>query len=154
MSWTKRQLVNQAFTQIGLANYTFDLQSEQLQTALRLLDGMMAIWNAQGLLLSYPIPTSPENSDLDEETNIPDRANEAVYLNLAQRIAMAFGRPVMPELKQFAWTAYQTLLRISTMPREMQFPNTLPRGAGNKPTRWTDENYFETPSDAPQAWET
>lgn len=138
MSYTKRQFVNAAFTQIGLANYTFDLQSEQLQTGLKLLDAMMAMWNAKGLRLSYPISTTPENSDLDDETNVPDRANEAIIFNLAQRIAAAFGRQVMPELKQTAYLAYQTLLAVSAMPDEMSLPSTLPRGAGNKPHRWED----------------
>lgn len=140
MSYTKRQFVNAAFTQIGLANYTFDLQSEQLQTALRLLDGMMAMWANKGISLSYPIPTSPENSDLDDETNVPDRANEAIIFNLAQRIASAFGRQIMPELTKTAYYAYQGLLSISAMPQEMSLPNTMPRGAGNKPHRF--ENPF------------
>lgn len=151
MSYTKRQFVNAAFTQIGLANYTFDLQSEQLQTGLKLLDAMMAMWNAKGLRLSYPIPTTPENSDLDDETNVPDRANEAIIFNLAQRIAAAFGRQVMPELKQTAYYAYQTLLSISAMPDEMSLPSTLPRGAGNKPHRF-ENPYIDGRADPYPPW--
>ena len=92
MSWTKLQLIRQAFSQIGLADYDFDLQPEQLQNALFLLDSMMATWNAKGISLSYPTPTSPENSNTSDESNIPDRANEAVYLNLALRIAPTLGK--------------------------------------------------------------
>lgn len=138
MSYTKRQFVNAAFTQIGLANYTFDLQSEQLQTGLILLDAMMATWNGKGLALSYPIPTTPENSDLDQETNVPDRANEAVIYNLALRIAPAFGKQVSPELKQWAHFAYNEVLAFSAIPPEMSFPRTMPRGAGHKDYRWDD----------------
>lgn len=138
MSYTKRQYVNAAFTQLGLSNYTFDLQSEQLQTGLRLLDAMMATWNGKGLLLAYPVPTTPENSDLDEETNVPDRANEAVIYNLALRIAPAFGKQVSPELRQWAHYAYNEILAQAMIPREMALPATMPRGAGNKPQRWED----------------
>lgn len=142
MSWNKRQFVHEAFSLLGLSNYTYNLQSEQLQTGLRLLDGMMGTWNGRGLSLGYPIPVSPEDSDLDEETNVPDRANEAIYLNLAIRIAPGFGKQVSPDIKQDARSAYRSLLSWSAMPREMSLPNTLPRGQGNK--TWNDEDRFIT----------
>ena len=43
MGWTKQQLVEQAFEEIGMANYVFDLQVEQLQSAMYQLDAMMAV---------------------------------------------------------------------------------------------------------------
>mgnify|MGYP003525752305 CR=1 FL=1 len=55
MGWTKRQFVTQAFEEIGLAAYVFDLTPEQLQSALRRLDSMMASWNAKGIRLGYQI---------------------------------------------------------------------------------------------------
>ena len=145
MSWTKRQFVNQAFEMIGLANYTFYLQSEQLQSACRILDAMMATWYHKNLQLGYPLPSNPQDTDLDTETEVPDTAAEAIYSNLAVRIAPTLGRQVMPELKQAAFAAYQALLAQSAVPNEMQFPNTLPRGAGNKPWRYQNANYTEDP---------
>lgn len=154
MSYTKRQFVNAAFEMIGLANYTYDLQSEQLQTGLRALDAMMAMWNAKTIYLSYPIPSSPENSDLDDETNVPDAANEAIIYNLAARIAPAFGKQLMPETKQYADHAYKMLLATAAKPKEMQYPETLPRGAGNKPWRADHNyNYFPQPTDDTQPYE-
>jgi hypothetical protein len=67
VSYTKRQFITAAFEEIGLASYVFDLQPQDLQTALRRLDAMMAEWNGKGLRLAYPIPLSPEDSDLDTE---------------------------------------------------------------------------------------
>lgn len=135
MSYTKRQFVTAAFEEIGLASYVFDLQPEQLQGALKKLDAMMATWNALGIRLGYPIPTSPENSDLDEETNVPDRANEAVYLNLAVRLAPSHGKTVTMETKKAAKDAYNVILNRAAMPNEMQITG-LPAGAGNK--KWRD----------------
>lgn len=152
MSWTKRQLVNQAFDIIGMSSYTYDLQPEQLQSAMRQLDTMMATWYNKGVQLGYPLPNSPEDADLDTESNVPDRANEAIYMNLAIRIAPNYGKQVMRELKQAAFYAYQGLLSISTFPKEMQYPETLPRGAGNKPYRWRDE-YFDKPYGPYQPWD-
>lgn len=140
MSWTKRQFVNAAFEMVGLSSFTFDMQPQDLQAACRQLDAMMGSWNAKGVRIGYPIPTSPENTDLDTETEVPDAANEAIYTNLALRVATMFGRQVMPDLKQNAFKSYRTLLSWNSQVREMQFPGTLPRGQGNKP--WTDDNRF------------
>lgn len=147
MGWTKRQYVDQAFSEIGLATYVFDLEPEQMQTALRQLDSMMAAWNAKGLRLGWPMPSSPSGSDLDEETNISDAANEAVYLGLALRIAPGFGKTVSQQTAFFAKQAYDQLLAIAAMPLEKQLPQTMPSGAGNKPWRNNDSPFVNPPSD-------
>ena len=99
MGWTKRQFIEQAFDEIGLASYAFDLTPEQMQSALRRLDTMIAAWNALGIRLGYPLPSSPQDSDLDEQTNVPDRSNEAIYTNLAIKLAPSYGKQVMPDTK-------------------------------------------------------
>jgi hypothetical protein len=147
MGWTKRQFVTQAFEEIGLAAYVFDLTPEQLQSALNRLDSMMASWNAKGIRLGYPIPASPQDSDLDEATNVPDSANEAVYLNLGIRIAPGFGKAVAMETKASAKAAYDTLMSLAAMPPEQQMPGTMPSGAGNKPWRVYDDPFLRKPVD-------
>lgn len=148
MGWTKRQFVVQAFEEIGYANYDYDLQTEQLQSALRRLDAMMATWNGRTIRLGYPLPSSPQDSELSEKTNVPDIANEAVYLNLALRIAPTVGKSVSPETKVAARDAYKELLKRAAMPNEMQYPDTLPTGQGNKSWRYRD-NPFTRPSRDP-----
>lgn len=147
MGWTKRQFVTQAFEEIGLAAYVFDLTPEQMQSALRRLDSMMASWNAKGIRLGYPTPTDPQNSDLDEQTNVPDSSNEAVYLNLAIRLAPGFGKTPSPETKSSAKAAYDTLMSLAAMPVEQQLPGTMPAGAGNKPWRVYDDPFLRKPVD-------
>lgn len=143
MGWTKRQFVNQAFDEIGLASYIFDLTPEQLLSALRRLDAMMATWNGLGLRLSYPLPSSPQNSDLDQQTDVPDSAIEAIYTNLGLRLAPAFGKTVSPETRAAAKAAYDVLLQRATAPIDLQLPATMPAGAGNKP--WRVDNPFVAP---------
>ncbi len=147
MSYTKRQFVAAAFDEIGLANYVFDLSPEQLQSALRKLDAMMATWNAQGIRLAYPLPSSPLDSDLDEETSVPDSANEAIYTNLAIKLAPSYGKQVMPDTKATAKESYNVLLSRAAMPMEMQMPGTMPAGAGNKTWRGTETPYLRRPVD-------
>jgi len=146
VGYTKRQFVTGAFEEIGMADYVFDLQPEQLEGALRRLDSMMMEWNAQGIRLGYPIASSPQDSDLDTETNTPDSAWEAVITNLAIRIAPGYGKTVSPDTKMLAKNAYNILLQRATFPLEKQLPETMPIGQGNKPWRW-DNPYVYPPAD-------
>ena len=147
MGWTKRQFIEHAFEEIGLASYVFDLNPEQLQSALRRLDTMLAAWNALGIRLGFPLPSSPQDSDIDEQTNVPDRSNEAIYTNLAVKIAPSYGKQVMPDTKATAKESYNTLLSIAAMPPEQQLPSTMPAGAGNKPWRVYDNPFIRQPVD-------
>jgi hypothetical protein len=147
MGYSKRQFVAAAFEEIGLASYVFDLQPEQLQSAMRRIDAMMADWNGKGIRLGYPLPGSPQDSDLDEPTLVPDWANEAIITNGAVRIAPGFGKVVMPETKAVAKDSYNTLLQRATVPPEQQLPATMPAGAGNKPWRVYDNPFIRPPVD-------
>lgn len=147
MSWTKRQFIEQAFEEIGLASFVYALQPNQLASALRRLDAMMAHWNSFGVRLGYPIPSNPEDSTLDQESGVPDSANEAIFLNLAIRLAPGFGKTVSPDTKMNAKEAYIGLMAKSVKPNEMQFPRTLPSGAGNKPYHGNYREYVNPPKE-------
>lgn len=131
MSYTKRQLVDAAMAEIGLASYAFDLMPEQRESALRRLDSLMAEWNARGLRLGYPIPDNPADSDIDVDSNIPDAAWEAVITNLALRLAPSYGKQVNIETKVTARHSLNTILARAALPAEMKLPS-MPSGAGNK----------------------
>jgi hypothetical protein len=146
MGYSKRQFVSAAFEEIGMAEYVFDLQPEQLQSALNRLDAMLAEWNAKGLRLGYSLPSSPQDSDLDEPTFAPDSAWEAIITNLAIRIAPGYGKAVSPDTRVTAKAAYNTLLQRAAFPLEQQLPETMPTGQGNKPWRW-DNPFVPRPVD-------
>ena len=148
MAWTKRQYITQAFEEIGLASYVYDLTPEQLQSALRTLDAMIGGWNANGIRIGYPLPGSPESSDIDADAGCPDFAHEAIYLNLAVRLAGRFGKVVPPELRTYADMAYSNCLNQTAIPTpERQMPATLPRGAGTKPWRNFNNPFANRPED-------
>lgn len=146
MSYTKRQFVEEAFAELGMASYTFDLSPQQLDACLRRLDTMMATWNARGIRLGYPLPSNPQDSDLDTDTQVPDSANEAIITNLAIRLAPQYGKAVSLDTRTTAKQAYDTLLARAAFPIEQQFPRTLPMGAGQKPWRY-DDPFMPAPSD-------
>lgn len=147
MGYSKRQFVSAAFEEIGLASYAFDLQPQQLESALRRLDAMLASWNALGIRLGYPLPSSPEFSDIDAESEVPDSANEAIITNLAVKLAPSYGKQVMPETKATARETYNTLISRAVLPMEQQLPGTMPAGAGNKPWRVYDNPFLRPPID-------
>lgn len=140
MGWTKRQFVVQAFEECGYASYAYDLQPEQLQAGLRRLETLIATWNGRGIRLGYPLSSNPDNMNLDDTTDVPDSANEAICTNLAIKIAPLLGKTTSMETKTTARSGYLMLLSRCTKPNEQQFPQSMPSGAGNKP--WRNETPF------------
>jgi hypothetical protein len=140
--WTKKQIIEQAFEEIGLASYIFDITADQLESALRRLDLMVASWQARNIQIGYPLPASPGNSNIDEEIQTSLNNNEALVLNLAVRLAPAYGKSVSPDTKATAKLLYDQLLIEAAMPYEQQFVKTLPLGAGYKRT---DQVFVNSP---------
>lgn len=149
MSWTRRQLIQQAFEEIGIGS-GFEIAPDMLDSARQRLDAMMATWNGMGIRVGYPLVSTP-SSDLDTDTAVPDSAVEAIYTNLAIKLAPTYGKQVAPETRVNARAAYGVLLQRAVTPSEMQFPETLPYGAGNKPWRYAVDPYFPQPTDPIEA---
>ena len=147
MAYTKRWFVTKAFSKIGYANYEFDLQPEQLQDGLDTIDSMMAGWDGKGIRVGWSIPNDEDASSLDDEVDVPYQAREAIYLQAALRIAPDVGKVPSNDLKSNAKDALDTLMLFTAQPVPMQFPNTLPSGAGNKPWRTVNNPFLGPPVD-------
>ena len=147
MPWTKRQFIAQAFEEIGLASYIYDLEPEQLQSAARRMDVMLANWNGQGIRIGYPIATNPEDIDIDTETNVPDSANQAIIANLAIILAPSFGKMVSPETKRAAKSGYDTLVARGQAPTTKRMPQGWPKGAGYKSWRNNQRPFTPEPAE-------
>lgn len=149
MAWSKAQLIAEAFGELALQGYVFDISPEEQQTALRRLDTMMATWEARGIRVGYTTPTSPDESDVDADSGLPDSAVEAVYLNLAIRLASGYGKAVTVETKKAAREGYDVLLWAAAQPIRQQLPSTMPRGAGNRIWRNSQRPFFPAPDTNP-----
>lgn len=146
MSWTKGEIIGEAFAEIGLATYTFDLQPEQWASALRRLDAMIAQWENKGIRLAWPLPTTYAGASLGEDSNAPDTAFEALWTNLAIRLAPGYGKTVSPDTKSLANVAYKTLLSKAAQPVPMQVDNmAVPAGAGWKYWRQGPYPFLDPP---------
>lgn len=135
--WTKKQLIEKAFGELALAGYVYDLDPEQLEDALQSMDAMVAEWAGTGINLGYLLPGTPDESDINADSGIPDSANRAVYLNLAVTLAAGKGKVLSVDTKAAAARGYHQILAAAARDIARNSPqwSTLPRGAGNKPWR-------------------
>lgn len=149
MGWTKKQLILKAFSKIGYASYIYDLTPERLLDGLTTMDAMLASWAGEGIRIGYNLASSPDTSNLDDDSGLIDAANEAVYLNTAKSLAGDLGKSLSPTDAIRAKESYDALLNkaISRNMVEMQPPCTLPLGAGNKPWRNNGRNFVRPPTD-------
>ncbi|VVE59465.1 hypothetical protein PIN31009_05546 [Pandoraea iniqua] len=143
---TKKEIIDDAYAEIGLAGYTFDLSAEEYSYALRRLDWMAAMWDSQGIRVGYNLPASARASDLGDDAGIPDWALQGFVTNLAvTRLASMKGKTVPPQLAQVADDSYQALLTGSFEIPQMQMPRHMPIGTGNR--RNTKNQQFFAPVD-------
>jgi hypothetical protein len=150
MGWSKRDLVNEAYAELALAGYDFDLSPEEMQFGLRRLDTMMASVFAD-LPLGYAFGTSPSDTDLDQDSGLALFAVEAVYLALAIRIAAGKGKVLATPTKGNAKAAFDALVSrlASEQVQEQQLRTGTPRGAGAKPWRSYGRPFTSTPDTGP-----
>ena len=141
MAWAKIDIINAAFEELGIASYSYDLQPEQYESALRRLDMIVSGWKSKNLDINYPTSSGALDSDLNQNTNASDIANPAMYYNLAIALSGQYGKAVQPETKRLAKYSLNQLFIESTKPTQMQYPTSMPTGAGNKPYR-DDFNRF------------
>jgi len=129
---TKRQIVDMAYEECALAGYEFDVTPEELQSALRRLDGLMAEWKVQGIDIGYNAPAAFGGGDLSDWSGVPDWAANVSAMYLALRIAPRMNKS-MGAAASRALASGMVALRAKTqvVPTMALRPYT-PYGAGNK----------------------
>jgi hypothetical protein len=137
---TKFHLIKSAFSEIGIANYEFDLSAEEVNDALDRLDDLMRSWEARGVSLGWPLTSSPDDSESGQEVTVPDVAMRAIRTNLAIELAPMYGKLVSPHTMATAKSSYNTMLAALKPPPEKGFPSTTPSGAGN--SRWWSGSFL------------
>lgn len=142
--WTKQQLIDQAFSEIGFGP-DFNVTADEKENALRRLDSMMAEWNGKGIRVGYALADTPDSSDIASDSGLPDVAVEPVYMNLAIRLAPGYGKTLSQDTRITAKQGYNTLLARSVYPTPQPMPSTMPRGAGNR--RYGQYAFYPTPQE-------
>jgi hypothetical protein len=127
----KRYLIDMAFSEIGLSGYVFDEDADERQEALHKLDGYMAMLKNQGVDIGYNFPLTPSDSDLDDESGLPDYAEMAIWQQLALRLCPAYGKTASQILVSSAHQAKAHLMSAIAVIPSTRYPSTLPIGRGN-----------------------
>lgn len=135
---TKLALISSAFTELGLANYVFDLSPEMQQDALARANRMAAMWDGMLVRLGYSMGT-----DINGEAGLPDTAEECFVLQLAMRLAPTVGKSVSMETRLNARNALNALLTAAAKRPQQAYPAHLPNGSGNR-RGVLERQYFQT----------
>lgn len=144
MGWTKGQFIRMAYSTLGLRQS--DVDAEANENALTVLDSMLAAWlRNPGVHLGWVFPASPSDSSASTVTNVPDDANEAIYLHLAKRLAPSVGKALPMNAEAAAARAYAAICAAYLPLGEVRRPNWLPVGAGNKPISTLQSEFFPEP---------
>ncbi len=133
MSWTKRDIVEDAFGDASLSPNGRNLTPDELQSAMWKLDNMMAGWTEDGIVFTpvYPQPATKTGGSLSSETNAPTYANHAMAINLARLMSWGYGKVLATDLKGEANLAYNVLLGRYMVIPEISLQGMI-RGAGDK----------------------
>lgn len=132
MSYTKRQIIEDAHAEIGLGIYAFDSDPEQYQLALRRLDSMMSEWESAGIDLGYPGHENPGDSSLDEDSLLENSKIMAVVKNLAVVLAPIYGKQASIHTITSASKAYSDLCSAAIVAASAQYQYPTIAGAGNR----------------------
>ena len=146
MPWTKRQLVEAAFEEVGLAPHTFELQPERLEFALRRMDAMVAEWTTTGLRIGYNAA-----GGLNDDSGVSAQNVNVVFLHLALRISPSLGKTVSADTRSSATAAMNALYIAAAQPVQRQQPPDMLRGEGQRPWRGTGYTFMPPPDTSPIA---
>lgn len=132
MSYSKKQIIIDAFEEIGITDLSFELDAGEMVSALRKLDRMIASWEMDAIYLGYPLAQSPNESDINQNSNVPDYALNAVVLNLACNLAYSKGRELSRDYISKSRDAYKDLISYNKTPPVMNLDSRTPLGQGNR----------------------
>lgn len=146
MSYTKGQIVEEAFAELALAGYVYDITPDEVMTGIRRLDMMMALWGKVGARLGYAGNLDPKSADPYQDSGLPDWSIEPVVLNLAIRLASGFGKSLPRSTTGPAKQGWDFLCAQTAAVPQMQPMGNLPIGAGFK-NRWQPAPFANQPAD-------
>ncbi len=131
------EIVEKALTHIGVKVEGVTLSDKEISDTIEGLNDMMTEWASVGINLGYQKVTA-----MADETDLPDWALAAVKFELAAREAPGYGKVLPASLVALGSNAKRAVVKRTSQIPFVNFPNTLPVGAGNSPYRGSFGNYF------------
>lgn len=135
---TIREVVQDAFEEIGVKTAEVSLTGDELQSGIRRCNDMLLEWDDIGIIVGYS-----EVLNGDDVINVERNAIGAIKYNLAIRLAPSFQKPVGIALAALASGTMEVLMASNTDISNIAYPDTLPLGSGNQcANNDTDRRFF------------
>ena len=129
----KRDIIERAFTMLGMAGYVFGREPDEIAYALGELNSLMAEWEAEGIGLGYAY--TDELGSGEEASGIARADINGVVCGLTEAIAAAQGKTLPPEaMKRITKSIMSLRARYATIPK-MPFAARTQSGLGNRGRR-------------------
>lgn len=126
MSQTIGFIVERAFSIAKIKKGNIDIEDEEMAIGIDTYNDLIVQLNIDGISLGATIVSKKE-----DETDVPDWAQEMIKNQIAIRILDEFNRPLTAVLAERADRALRAVMRMVSQQRSSAFPNTLPVGTGN-----------------------
>ena len=114
-----------------------DIPQSEAKAAIRYLNDMMFMWDAQGIALGFT-----EVSNMADVLTVPPGAIFGIKKNLAIKLAPKYFVTPGPDLIADAKEGYQACLNLSVEMADMDYPSTLPQGSGNTYPGYIDNTFY------------
>lgn len=135
---TIREVVEDAFEEIGVKTAEVPLTDDELQSGIRRCNDMLTEWDDIGIIFGY---TPVLNGD--DTINVERNAIGAVKYNLAIRLAPSFQKVVGNALVALASGTMEILMASNSDLSNVAYPDSLPLGSGNQcASNDTDRRFF------------
>jgi hypothetical protein len=132
---TKRQLIEQMFTECGLNGWEYDISPEEKDRALTRLDALMAELQGRGISLGYNFPAEIGAGDLDDDLGTPDQAFYGLATLGAERLAPTMGKTQTRESRMALTAAMKAVRSAAAVLVPLVEGPRMVYGAGNR-WRW------------------
>lgn len=125
---TKRQIILDAYEEIGLGPSAYSPNGADIQSALRRLDALMAQYAGMSAAAGWPY-----GGGADQETGLPFQYQRAVITGLAVDLAPAVGRSPSPQTLTAAAQGRNLMMRDGVKPLPKALDTlAIPAGQGHK----------------------
>lgn len=131
---TAADIITDALGELGYQAAETPVEATDMALGLRKLNDMLSEWTESGLIVGNPVEKPADTVRLQRGTV------NGVMMNLAGRLTSPFRKPLTPELVASIKAANQNMLRIIVKPIDVDYPDTLPMGSGNRCD--TDDDIF------------
>ena len=130
---TMREVVQDAFEEIGVKTAEVALTNDELQSGIRRCNDLLTQWDDTGVIVGYnPVLNGDDTLEIDRN------AVRAIKKSLAMDLAPSYQKVVSQALAAAVNDSYNALLVSGTNLSNVTYPDTLPLGSGND----CDDNYF------------